>query len=355
MTPGRAGWSIWVARGGRMPFNGYGPLLSRINAANLSADAESTNSADTVLPQNTTLTTYLANGDSSAYTPATSGLTLSRSANASANFIAPAPPVTPTTTVIPDSTPNFSTFVPAPAATVPADAFINLGTGPYPETGTIASGNPQPWYASASISHLFGGTPSASQQADFADKVLRNVEQTFQLSGVPVNLTTDPGVAADHTLSVVSNSSSIPYPNSIGTTTLGGDGFSFIDPIAKSSQSLDQLEWIVAHNVAHELMLSFGVPEDFDQTGKYIDATNASWNMMTSPTAVFSPAAADAINQALQADATSPGSARYAQVIDPEQIPEPTTLLAWSLGALAVAARWRQRRSRNMASVAPLE
>ena len=44
-------------------------------------------------------------------------------------------------------------------------------------------------------------------------------------------------------------------------TQVGGNGFSFIDQIAPSAHSLDQLEWIVAHNISHELMLAFGVPE----------------------------------------------------------------------------------------------
>ena len=66
-------------------------------------------------------------------------------------------------------------------------------------------------------------------------------------------------------------------------THMGGSGFSFIDQEAKSAQSLDQLEWIVAHNVSHELMLAFGVGENYDQTGNYIDARNANWSMMVAP------------------------------------------------------------------------
>ena len=82
-------------------------------------------------------------------------------------------------------------------------------------------------------------------------------------------------------------------------TQVGASGFSFIDKIAPSAQSVDQLEWIVAHNISHELMLAFGVPENYDQTGTYIDSKVANWSMMVSPTSTFSPAAAAAITQAL--------------------------------------------------------
>ena len=34
---------------------------------------------------------------------------------------------------------------------------------------------------------------------------------------------------------------------------------------------------MVAHNVCHELMLAFGVPEVYDNTGNFIDATIANW------------------------------------------------------------------------------
>ena len=63
-------------------------------------------------------------------------------------------------------------------------------------------------------------------------------------------------------------------------------------PDRADAQNLDQLEWIVAHNLSHELMLAFGVGENYDHTGNYIDAPVANWAMMTSPNATFSPAAA---------------------------------------------------------------
>jgi hypothetical protein len=211
----------------------------------------------------------------------------------------------------------------------------------------IASGGPQPWYASAQVAGLFGGTPSAQQQAQFDAAVLQRVEQTFQQSGVNVHLTSDPGAAALHTLSLVSGATSRLFPGSIGTTDIGGSGFSFVDPQAKSVQSVDQLEWVVAHNVAHELMLAFGVPEKYDQTGSYVDATNASWSMMTSPSAVFSPAAAQALNQAIQAQ-DAPTPAAGAQFLDAQPVPEPAAILAWGVAAaIVVAGRACRKRTRR--------
>ncbi len=237
-------------------------------------------------------------------------------------------------------TSTVTTTAPAPAPSV--DGFINMGTGTYPSSIVIASGTPQPWYNSPQVANLFGGTPNAQQQASFDNAVLQRVEQTFQQSGVPITLTTNPSVSAAHTLSVVSNSSSVPFPDSIGTSTVGGNGFSFVDQIAKSAQSVDQLEWIVAHNVSHELMLTLGVPEKYDQTGNYIDATNANWSMITSPNATFSAGAADALNSAIQNMGTSASSAQLAQNIEPQPVPEPATLLIWGLGALALLGAKRK-------------
>src|SRR4029077_7279368 len=118
---------------------------------------------------------------------------------------------------------------------------------------------------------------------------------TFQLSGVPIKLTDNPNVPAAHTLSVVSNTSSLAFPGAIGTTNLGSNGFTFIDPILTPAQSVGQLEWVVAHNVSHELMLAFGVGENYDKTGNYIDAPKANWAMLDSPSSTFSPAAAQAL------------------------------------------------------------
>ncbi len=166
---------------------------------------------------------------------------------------------------------------------------------PLPLESTITTGNAQPWYNSSQIASFFGGQPSAQQVASFDNVVMQRVEQTFQQSGVPLTLTLNSTDPATHTLSLVSNTTSNTTPGVIGMTQIGGSGFSFIDQEAQSAQSLDQLEWIVAHSISHELMLALGVGENYDQTGNYIDARNANWAMMVDPNATFSQAAAQAL------------------------------------------------------------
>src|SRR5262249_4542195 len=144
--------------------------------------------------------------------------------------------------------------------------------GPYPNAGLITTGGAQPWYNSSQISSFFGGQPTPQQVQSFDSTVLARVQQTFAQSGVPISLTSDPSVPALHTISLVSNTASATLPSAIGMTQVGTNGFSFIDQIAKSAQSLDQLGWIAAHNISHELMLALGVPENYDQTGSYVDS-----------------------------------------------------------------------------------
>ena len=204
-----------------------------------------------------------------------------------------------TAAVTPSVTRPHRSDAPAPAPSGPVDAFINLGNGPYPLASTITTGGAQPWYDSPQITSLFGGQPTAQQIQSFDNAILQRVQQTFSQSGVSVTLTDNPAVPALHTLSLVSNTQSASLSDAIGMTQVGASGFSFIDKIAPSAQSVDQLEWIVAHNISHELMLAFGVPENYDQSGNYIDSKVASWSMMVSPTSTFSPAAAQALAQAL--------------------------------------------------------
>ena len=125
-------------------------------------------------------------------------------------------------------------------------------------------------------------------------------------------------------------------------TQIGGSGFSFVDQEAKSAQTLDQLEWIVAHNISHELMLSFGVGENYDQTGNYIDARNANWAMMVDPNASFSQAASQALQAALASNSTGSTNMQGAQVIDGQSVPEPTTVACWLVG-LSAAALMRRK------------
>jgi hypothetical protein len=125
-------------------------------------------------------------------------------------------------------------------------------------------------------------------------------------------------------------------------TQIGASGFSFIDQQAHSAQSLDQLEWIVAHNISHELMLSFGVGENYDQTGNYIDARNANWAMMVDPNATFSQAAAQALQAALSSNSTGTTGVQDAQLINGQPVPEPTTVACW-LAGLSAAALMRRK------------
>lgn len=270
----------------------------------------------------------------------------------SAFFKTPASTPTPVATAVPVATAptaaatTFTTTAAAPA-TQPAmvDAFINMGTGPYPGDSLITTGGTQPWYDSTKLNSFFGGQPNAQQRADFAQAVIQDVQQTFQLSGVPVSLTGDPNVPAAHTLSLVSNTQAQLAPNAIGMTQMGASGFSFIDQIAGSAQNLTQLQWIVAHNISHELMLAFGVGEDHDTTGNYIDARDATWAMMTDPNATFSPSAVqDLLSKNFQSS-TVPLSGQAAQVLDVQPVPEPTTLACWALaGTIAVVVRHRRTR-----------
>lgn len=273
---------------------------------------------------------------------------------------APAPAATTTPAVI--ATSSQSSILPAvvtPAAAAsavtapssgPVDAFINLGNGPYPLAYSITTGNALPWYDSTKIASLFGGQPTAQQIQSFDSAVLQTVQQTFSSSGISVSLTTNPNVPALHTLSLVSNTAAASMSNAIGMTQLGASGFSFIDQIAPSAQNLNQLEMIVAHNISHELMLAFGVGENYDQTGNYIDAKMANWSMMVSANATFSPAAAQAIEQALGSQNTTGGLSTSfdAQVLNP--VPEPTTVALWAAAAAVLVWYQRARALRAVAA-----
>jgi hypothetical protein len=239
----------------------------------------------------------------------------------------------------------------APPTAAPVDAVINLGTGPYPQSSVIATGNPLPWYDSPRIASFFGGQPSAQQIQSFDTTILQRVQQTFNQSGVSLTLTTNPAVATLHTLSLVSNTASASLSSAIGMTQVGSNGFSFIDQIAPSAQTLNQLEWIAAHNISHELMLAFGVPEIYDKSGNFIDSTVANWSMMVNPSATFSPAAAQAIAQALALqNGGGSGLGLGAQALNSSAaVPEPAT---WALWGLAGAAVFLTRRHRSLRSQA---
>ena len=239
-----------------------------------------------------------------------------------------------------------------PSPSVPAaspstyDAFINLGSGPYPNSGSLTAGNPQPWYMGSQVDRLLGGVPSSQQIAAFDATVMQRVQQTFNLSGVPISLTDDPNAQAAHTLSVVSQASNPTVSNALGMTYVGGNGFQYIDTAANSAKSVDQLEWIVAHNLAHELMLAFSVPEVHDQSGQFIDARNADLSMMLNPGATFSPGAvADLLSRDFQG---TNGAVLYpsAQVLGSSTVPEPSAVLLWvAIGSAGLVVRRGRRPS----------
>lgn len=258
----------------------------------------------------------------------------------------PAPAPAPAPAASPAPVP---TFVSVSSPTT-YDASINFGGGLYLNAGSLTSGNPQAWNASSGVANLFGGQPNAQQVASFDAIVLQRVQQTFQLGGVPVSITDDPNAQAAHTLSVVSHAVNPSIPGAIGMTNVGGNGFHFIDNSAHYARSVDQLEWIVAHNVAHELMLAFGVPEIHDQTGHSIDSTIGQMSMFLNPTATFSPGA---VEDLLSKNFQQPGAASLGfspQLVGPTPAPEPTTWLAWGVGALGLALARTRARSRRLAA-----
>ena len=275
--------------------------------------------------------------DSSSTAP---GFAAPASAASSVNLA----PVASMASSYPPSIPQVS---PSPSPTPSYDAFINFQNGPFAGSSSLTTGNPQAWYDSPNIVGLFGGRPNAQQVGNFDAAVLGRVEQTFQLSGVPVSLTVDPNASAAHSLSVVSNAVNPTNTGAIGMTTIGGDGFHFIDNAASYARSVDQLEWIVAHNMAHELMLAFGVPEVHDQSGRYIDSTVGSMAMFLDPSARFSTGAVQDLLSKDFRQVGGGGLSLEAQMVGSATVPEPATLAAWSFGALAliVARRARSRRA----------
>lgn len=240
-----------------------------------------------------------------------------------------------------------STPTPAPPSYA-YDALINFGTAPYASAGVLTTGGAQAWYTSPVVQSLFGGTPDAQQQADFTTTVLQRVEQTFQNSGVSVAVTTNGADSAAHTLSVVSGTSYGQGADAIGITDMGNDGFSFIDKLSYA-QNVDQLEWAVAHNVAHELMHAFGV-EHHDTTGGYLDSAVASWEMLIDPRTVFgTEAVADLLKQDFKTRFAGRGngaqglSAAGTGMLAPSPVPEPTTWALWGLaGTLGMVLHRRK-------------
>lgn len=219
------------------------------------------------------------------------------------------------------------------------DARIGLGDGPYPQADLLTAGGAQPWYDSPVVTGLYGHVPNAQERADFSNTILNRVEQTYEKSGLHMTATVDPTAPAAHTMSVVSNTASTSNPNAIGLTSMRGDGFSFIDKFTYA-KSIDELQWAVAHNVAHELMHAFG-GEHHDTAGQFLDAAVSPWEVLVNPNTVFSSdSVADLASKDFKqrADAGTLGAGGQG-VADGQEllapVPEPATLAVW-----AVAAAW---------------
>ena len=241
----------------------------------------------------------------------------------------------------------------------PVDAFINMTSGPFPEASTLTTGGAQPWYQSPSVVQAFGGVPNAQQQASFTQTVLQDVQHTFQLSGMNPTLTTDPSVAALHTISVVSGTSYGANSAAIGITDVGNNGFSFIDKLGYATNPTD-LAWAEAHNIAHELMHAFGVGYHPD-SGNYVDAGTASWATLIDPNSQFGPAATQLLlaSQYGTLSSGSTGSSFGAELLNPtgtkidgdevlpQPIPEPVTMAIWAIGAFGGMIVLRRRNGRS--------
>ncbi len=275
----------------------------------------------------------------------------------------------------PTNSPSIMTSNPATwpawqAGTPYADARINLDMGPYPGSKMLTSTPAQPWYTSNTATKVFGHTPSAGEREQFSDAVLQRVATTFELSKIPITITKDPSIPAAHTLSVVGQTSYGPNPDVIGMTYQGGDGVTYFDRF-ESAQSVDQLAWLVAHNVAHELMHAFG-SKHFDTTGDFLDSAVTDWDTMIDPYAKFSDAAVYDLlaknfgSRSLpisfdgQSVAGMPdrcgcdcgGNCLHGQMVQPAPVPEPASVALWITAASGVVVIRRRGRTPKRALVA---
>lgn len=223
------------------------------------------------------------------------------------------------------------------------DALINMGTGPYSMSDQLLTGTPQSWYQSPVVQSIYGGVPSADQQKRFEQEVLQKVQQTYAQSGINVNLTLDPNANAARTISVVSGASFDSIKDAAGITYDNSNGFSFIDKL-NGAKNLNELEWAVAHTVAHELMHSFGV-DHHDSSGEFLDGAIANWDLLLDPNTKFSSAAVSDIQYNLSAGLSNNNNSAVfgylshtihqaeALILAPPPVPEPATVAIWVAGA----------------------
>ncbi len=220
-----------------------------------------------------------------------------------------------------------------------------MGDGAYPLASQLVTGQPQAWYESSVVKSIYGGTPTVDQQKSFEQDVLQKVQQTYANSGISVSVTTDPHANAARTISVVSGASFGSIHDAAGITASNGDGFSFIDKLT-GANNLSDLEWAVAHNVAHEMMHSFNV-DHHDTTGQFLDGAVANWSMLLDPNTKFSSAAVTDIQNNLANGLSTIGDSNTtgflgekiigktdALMIAPQPVPEPTTIAMWAASLL---------------------
>jgi hypothetical protein len=231
------------------------------------------------------------------------------------------------------------------------NAYLDFGTSSYPEQSSLTVGTAQPWFESPSVTKAFGHAPTPQEQQSFVNAVVSDLQHTFEASGLTgtnaVSVTTDPNAGALHTLSVVSGLSYAPNPNAIGITDVGGSGFGFIDKLSYANTPTD-LEWAVAHNIAHELMHAFGVAVHHDQTGNYLDAATANWSLLTSSDATLSSAAvSDIVAHNIGRSSSSSGGIGGQQIDGDQEIlapvPEPATIAFWGLTGTVLILQQRRR------------
>ncbi len=307
---------------------------------------------------------------------------------------APAAPVpTPEPTPIPVAAPVVATAAPlsAPVATPQAAAFINFGTTPYADASSLASGTPQAWYNSPTVAAAFGHTPDAAEQTQFRQAVLQDIDKTFQISGIggPGNavsnfyVTDNPNVPAAHMMSVASGVTALGNSQAIGLTSIGTNGFNFIDQFGPAAGTgaadpVTNLEWAVAHNLSHELMHAFGVAIHPDTTGTYLDAASANWSQLTDPNFKLSPLAVQDILSSNEITKNVDGGTQYgyemighprfcqcplcralltedhrphgAELVagGVSAVPEPATIVLWGLAGAVLAGHRLVKRRRTV-------
>lgn len=252
----------------------------------------------------------------------------------------------------------------APPVAVPAtpyDAFVNFGSAPFSGLGTLATGTAQSWFASDAVTKAYGGATTSQQAQDFSTAVIGRVASTFAQSGLDIRVTGDPNAPSSHMLSVASGLSASSNPDAVGVATIGKDGFSFIDKLGYAT-SPDELEWAVAHNVAHELMHAFGGTHHTAADGKNLDAAVSDWSVLIDPNTKFSAeSVAEMTRNLRQGGLLATGGASHEMVHPPGcscaqcqllhingvPVPEPTTIAVWgALAGIAGLVRARRRAAR---------